>query len=129
MAGVLALPLFGGLAANASANETVGAHAPAAPELSAEMQLWDYLDHSSSWAETVEHLRRYIADGHPDAEVYQAVAESLERHVTDDEPEGVLGLYPSTVLMLSSLQHLRRYGASGDLAAQRKLIEKLMGDA
>jgi hypothetical protein len=126
IAGLVTLPVVGGVIGRALGEPTPAAAAVAVEE-EAELVLWEYLDHCSSWTETVERLREYVADGHPDQEAFTAVADAIERHAArgGDEPEGLLGLYPGVALMLSSLYHLRRYGSHHDHAAQVKLIREL----
>ena len=129
IAGLLALPVLGGVLGRAL-GEPPPAAASAEVEEEAELVLWGYLDHCSSWEQTVERLRDYVADGNADAEAFTAVADALERHIARGElqGEGTLGLYPAVVLMLSSLYHVRRYGSAEDHAAQVKLIRELTED-
>lgn len=127
IAGLLALPLIGGVLGRA-----LGDPGPAAAagdvEVEAELVLWEYLDHCSSWEQTVERLRDYVNDGHADAEAFTAVADVIERRLATGpaEGEGTLGLYPGAVLTMSSLYHLRRYGTAHDHSAQVKLLHELM---
>jgi hypothetical protein len=125
MASVLALPLVGGLVGRPG---VAGADMRPALEVDVEAEavLWEYLDHASSWDETVHSVRAYVSDGEPDAEVFAAVADAIERRASGVTAEGVLGLYPATVLMLASLRHLKLYGSADDYDAQVALISSLM---
>ncbi len=127
IAGLLALPLIGGVLGRALGEPTAAA-AASDVEVEAELVLWEYLDHCSSWEQTVERLRDYVSDGHADAEAFTAVADAIERRLAGGaaEGEGTLGLYPGAVLTMSSLYHLRRYGTGEDHAAQVKLLHELM---
>ncbi len=131
MAAVLAVPFIGGIVGRARADSgAVPNLASPAPPVHAEESLWEYLDHCSSWRETVERLREYVAGGGPDAAVLTRVADAIERRLDDGkpEPEGVLGLYPATALMLASLEHLKLYGTDDEHASQAALIRRLTED-
>ena len=136
VAGVAALPFVGGLTsrvaggASAAPVAPVEAAAPAPPgvEESVDATVLEYLDHCSSWSETVERLRDYVADGHPDGDVFAAVADAIECEVvggTADQGESVLGLYAATALTLARLHQLRRYGSSGEHAHEVEIVQKL----
>ncbi len=124
MAAVLALPFVGGVVGRARAETRP---APAVPAVSAEETVWEHLDHCSSWEETVVKLRAYAEAGHADADVLRRVAATIERGISSagPEPDGVLGLYPATALMLASLEHLGQYGTDGERDAQAALIRRL----
>ena len=96
-------------------------------DVEAEMVFWQYLDHCSSWRESVEQIRDYVADGHADAEVFAHVADVIEsdldtRHV---DPDGTLGFYPAAVLTLTSLDHLRMYGSPENHRRQVEMLSRL----
>lgn len=89
------------------------------------------LDHCSSWAEAAQELRAYVAAGEPDAEIYAAVADAIERELAVADPDAapaVLGFYGGAVLMLASLEHLRRYGEPDDHRAQVEMVRRLAED-
>jgi hypothetical protein len=92
--------------------------------------LWSYLDHASSWEDTVFDLRRYVADGHPDAALMTRIADLIEREVAavDPEPlEGVLGFFPGVVLMLHGLRSVGDYGDAATFDAQSAFVRRLVG--
>jgi hypothetical protein len=91
--------------------------------------VWSYLDHSSSWEDAVEGLRRYVADGNADAEAFSQIADAITAELStelDEEPAGVLGLYPAAVLMLDGLRASRVYGGGADYRRQCALVSRLM---
>jgi len=128
VAGLLSLPVVAGLIGRRSVDDASARTIVVEQDAGLEMELWERLDHASSWRETVEMVREYIAEGGADGEVLSAVADTIERHIGPDEPGGVLGLYPATVLMLASLEHVRRYGSAEQHAAQDALIRRFMRD-
>jgi hypothetical protein len=112
----------------ASAAAAVG-H-PGAADESMAATLWGYMDHASSWREALDDLRRYVADGHTDSEVFAAVGDAIEQRLAvhgDDEREAVLGFYPGAVLMLHGLRSVREYGTPEMFAAQSAFVRDLMG--
>ncbi|HEU0195027.1 MAG TPA: hypothetical protein VFQ71_12555 [Gaiellales bacterium] len=128
--GLLSLPVLGGVLGWAM-GEPAGAGAAelrvADLEVEAETVFWEYLDHCSSWRESVERIRDYVADGHADAEVFAHVAEVIEsdlrtRHA---DPDGTLGFYPAAVLTLTSLCHLRACGSADNHRNQVDMLTRL----
>jgi hypothetical protein len=92
--------------------------------------LWSYLDHASSWEDTVSDLRRYVADGHPDAELMSRIADLIERQLAASDPEpleGVLGFFPGVVLMLHGLRSVGDYGDAATFDAQSAFVRRLVG--
>ena len=104
----VAPPLLGAWAGRADAGELHRPEIESAPATDdVAHNLWGYLDHVSSWEETVERLRQYAADGNSDGEVFADIADVIESAAADDyeqEPAGVLGLYPAVVLVLDALR-------------------------
>ena len=91
--------------------------------------VWGYLDHASSWDETVARLRHYVADGNGDGAVFTEIADAIEVALQADpeeEPAGVLGLYPAVVLMLDALRATRVHGAEIDDQRQRAFVVRLI---
>lgn len=130
---LLSLPVVG-TAAGRAFGEThahpvaAGAHTAAADE-SMAATLWGYLDHASSWDETVSDLRRYVADGHADADMFAAIADEIERELATaggDHLEGTLGFFPGAVLMLHGLRSVRVYGDREMSSAQAAFIGRMM---
>jgi hypothetical protein len=129
---LVSLPVIGAAAGPAQADARAG-RAVAAPavELDESMAatLWGYLDHASTWDEAVADLRRYVADGHADGDMFAAVADAIERELApvDGEPlAGTLGFFPGVVLMLNGLRSVRLYGDQETAAAQAAFIARLM---
>jgi hypothetical protein len=92
--------------------------------------LWSYMDHASTWDEAVADLRRYVADGHADAEMFAEIADAIERELASADREhldAVLGFYPGAVLMLHGLRSLRDYGTTEIFDAQSAFVRRLMG--
>jgi len=128
--GVLSVPVVGGLfrgamrePAQASAAELRVSDVD--PE--AETIFWEYLDHCSSWRESVERIRDYVDDGHADADVFAHVADVIESDLRrrDIDPDGTMGFYPAAVLALTSLCHLRMYGSADNHRAQVDMLSRL----
>jgi hypothetical protein len=127
---LVAVPLFGSWMARALGDEQPTL-SPAAGlgDDDVARTLWGYLDHSSSWADTVECLRRYSDDGNADGEVVAGLAgliESAIQRQPGEEPAGVLGLYPAVVLTLDALRAIRVHGAEADHRRQRELVAQLI---
>jgi hypothetical protein len=127
------LPLVG--PATAWALGGLAATAPAAAadvrggETGMASVLWSYLDHASSWDEAVADLRRYVGDGHADAEMLGGIADLIERELAavDGQPlEGVLGFFPGVVLMLHGLRSLGDYGDAATFDAQSAFVRRLV---
>ena len=133
LGGLLSLPVVGtaagrALGATHARPVAAGAHTAAADE-SMAATLWGYLDHASSWDEAVLDLRRYVADGHADAEMFAAIADAIERELATnggDELEGTLGFFPGAVLMLHGLRSVRLYGDREMSCAQAAFIDRMM---
>ena len=92
--------------------------------------LWGYLDHASSWDETVADLRRYADDGHADAEIVGRIADLIEREleaVDHERLEAVLGFFPGVVLMLHGLRSVGDYGDAATFDAQAAVVRRLVG--
>ena len=49
--------------------------------------VWGYLDHASSWEETVARLRHYVADGNGDGAVFTEIADAIEAALQADPEE------------------------------------------
>lgn len=96
-------------------------------DIEAETVFWEYLDHCSSWRESVERIRDYVADGHADAEVFVHVADVIESDLRAHhaDPDGTLGFYPAAVLTLSSLCHLRACGSAANHRDQVEMLARL----
>jgi len=131
---LLSLPVVGSAAGWALGEAPAARAAAAAPEpLSSESMaatLWGYMDHASTWDEAVADLRRYVADGHADAEMFGDIADAIERELAGGDGEhldGVLGFYPGAVLMLHGLRSLRDYGTTEIFDAQSAFVRRLMG--
>lgn len=131
---LVSLPIIGTAAGRAFGDTPAARAAAAAPEaLSSESMaatLWSYMDHASTWDEAVVDLRRYVADGHADADMFADIADAIERElaVADGEHlDGVLGFYPGAVLMLHGLRSLRDYGTTEIFDAQSAFVRRLMG--
>jgi hypothetical protein len=131
---LVSLPIIGTAAGRAFGDTPATRAAAAAPEaLSSESMaatLWGYMDHASTWDEAVVDLRRYVADGHADADMFADIADAIERElaVADGEHlDGVLGFYPGAVLMLHGLRSLRDYGTTEIFDAQSAFVRRLMG--
>jgi hypothetical protein len=92
--------------------------------------LWSYMDHASTWDEATADLRRYVADGHTDADLFGHIADLLERDAVRADAgtlEGVLGFFPGVVLMLHGLHSVRDYGDPETYRAQAGFIDRLVG--
>jgi hypothetical protein len=88
------------------------------------------MDHASTWDEATADLRRYVADGHTDADMFGHIAELLEREAARADAgtlEGVLGFFPGVVLMLHGLHSVRDYGDPETHRAQAAFIDRLVG--
>jgi hypothetical protein len=127
---LVAVPLFGSWMARALGDEQAKPSVSVAlDEEDVARNLWGYLDHTSSWEDTVECLRRYSAEGNADGEVVAGIARLIEtaiEHEPGDEPAGVLGLYPAVVLTLDALRAIRVHGAEVDHRRQRELVTQLI---
>jgi hypothetical protein len=91
--------------------------------------LWSYMDHASSWDEAIADLRRYVADGHADSEIFAAIADTIEREMTAagaEHLEGVLGFFPGVVLMLHGLRSIGDYGDAALFDAQSVFVRRLV---
>ena len=137
MAGVATLPFLGALSGRVSGPAVAARAATAEPapaavrgvEESGDAIVLEYLDHCSSWSEAVERLRDYVADGHPDGDVFTAVANVIESVVDERRAvhgESVLGLYAATALTLARLHQLRLYGLREDHALEVQLVRALV---
>ena len=92
--------------------------------------LWSYMDHASSWDEAVADLRRYVADGHTDSEMFAGIADLIEREMAaagTEHLEGVLGFFPGVVLMLHGLRSIGDYGDAAIFHAQSAFVRRLVG--
>ena len=128
---LVAVPLFGSWVARALGDETHRQPpAPGFEEADVAHDLWGYLDHTSSWEETVECLRRYVADGNARRRCGRRNRRTLIESTIDgqpgDEAAGVLGLYPAVVLTLDALRALRVHGAEADHRRQCDLVAHLI---
>jgi hypothetical protein len=130
LASAVSLPLVGGIFAWAAKEPTTAdADTVLASQLDVEAEtiFWEYLDHCSSWRESVTRIREYVADGHADGEVFSHVADVIERDLTDhgEDADGTLGFYPAAVLTLTSIHHLRLFGARDARAQQVTMMHRL----
>ena len=92
--------------------------------------LWSYMDHASSWDEALDDLRRYVADGHADSEIFAGIADLIEREMAAagaEHLDGVLGFFPSVVLMLHGLRSIGDYGDAAIFDAQSAFVRRLVG--
>lgn len=92
--------------------------------------LWSYMDHASSWDEALADLRRYVADGHADSEIFAGIADLIEREMAAagaEHLDGVLGFFPSVVLMLHGLRSIGDYGDAAIFDAQSAFVRRLVG--
>jgi len=92
--------------------------------------LWSYMDHASSWGEAIADLRRYVADGHADSEIFAGIADTIEREMAAaraEHLEGVLGFFPGVVLMLHGLRSVGDYGDAATFDAQAAFVRRLVG--
>ena len=128
------LPLVG--PATAWAIGDLAAAAPAADAAVSDADaglatvLWSYMDHASSWDEAVADLRRYVADGHTDSEMFAGIADLIEREMAaagTEHLEGVLGFFPGVVLMLHGLRSIGDYGDAAIFDAQSAFVRRLVG--
>ena len=129
---LVALPVVGASAGRALGAVPMGrAAAAAAGAEPMAATLWGYLDHASSWDEALSDLRRYVADGNTDAEMFAAVADAIEHELRAGgaELEGTLGYFPGAVLMLHGLRSVRVYGdrslSEGQAAFLDRVIERV----
>jgi hypothetical protein len=130
----VSIPIVGTAAGRAfgdapAAAAAAGGHEAALASESMAATLWRYMDHASTWDEAVADLRRYVADGHADAEMFAAIADAIERELATADGEqldGVLGFYPGAVLMLHGLRSLSDYGTTEILDAQSAFVRRLM---
>jgi len=130
----VSIPIVGTAAGRAfgdapAAAAAAGGHEAALASESMAATLWRYMDHASTWDEAVADLRRYVADGHADAEMFAAIADAIERELATadgDQLDGVLGFYPGAVLMLHGLRSLSDYGTTEILDAQSAFVRRLM---
>ena len=91
--------------------------------------LWSYMDHASSWDEAIDDLRRYVADGHADSEIFAGIADTIERETAAagaEHLEGVLGFFPGVVLMLHGLRSIGDYGDAAIFDAQSVFVRRLV---
>jgi len=131
---LVSIPIVGTAAGRAfgdapAAAAAAGGHEAALASESMAATLWRYMDHASTWDEAVGDLRRYVADGHADAEMFAAIADAIERELATADGEqldGVLGFYPGAVLMLHGLRSLSDYGTTEILDAQSAFVRRLM---
>jgi len=131
---LVSIPIVGTAAGRAfgdapAAAAAAGGHEAALASESMAATLWRYMDHASTWDEAVADLRRYVADGHADAEMFAAIADAIERELATadgDQLDGVLGFYPGAVLMLHGLRSLSDYGTTEILDAQSAFVRRLM---
>ena len=131
---LVSIPIVGTAAGRAfgdapAAAAAAGGHEAALASESMAATLWRYMDHASTWDEAVADLRRYVADGHADAEMFAAIADAIERELATadgDQLDGVLGFYPGAVLMLHGLRSLSDYGTTEILDAQSAFARRLM---
>jgi len=131
---LVSIPIVGTAAGRAfgdapAAAAAAGGHEAALASESMAATLWRYMDHASTWDEAVADLRRYVADGHADAEMFAAIADAIERELATADGEqldGVLGFYPGAVLMLHGLRSLSDYGTTEILDAQSAFVRRLM---
>ena len=117
---------MGDLAATAPA----AAAAVTEPEAGMAATLWSYMDHASSWDEAVADLRRYVADGHADSELFAGIADTIERELDAVDAkllEGVLGFFPGVVLMLHGLRSIGDYGDGATFDGQCEFVRRLVG--
>jgi hypothetical protein len=128
------LPLVG--PATAWAIGDLAAAAPAADAAVSDAEagmatvLWSYMDHASSWDEAIADLRRYVADGHADSEMFAGIADVIERETAaagTEHVEGVLGFFPGVVLMLHGLRSIGDYGDAALFDAQSAFVRRLVG--
>lgn len=131
---VVSLPIIGTAAGRALGDTPAARAAAAAPEaLSSESMaatLWGYMDHASTWDEAVVDLRRYVADGNADGDIFADIADAIEHELAQADGEhldGVLGFYPGAVLMLHGLRSVRDYGTTEIFDAQSAFVRRLMG--
>jgi len=131
---LVSIPIVGTAAGRAFGDAPVAAAAAGGREAlrsseSMAATLWAYMDHASTWDEAVADLRRYVADGHADAEMFAGIADAIERELATADGqhlEGVLGFYPGAVLMLHGLRSLRDYGTTEIFDAQSAFVRRLM---
>ncbi|HEY3767009.1 MAG TPA: hypothetical protein VGL44_17725 [Gaiellales bacterium] len=133
LGGALALPLIGTAGGRALADAPVRAAAvrsvAVARDESMAATLWGYLDHASSWDEAVADLRRYVADGNADADMFATIADDVERTLRAGEGtalEGVLGFFPGAVLMLHGLRSVHVHGDRQICDAQAAFLRRTM---
>lgn len=131
---LVSLPIIGTAAGRAFGDTPAARAAAAAPEaLSSESMaatLWGYMDHASTWDEAVVDLRRYVADGNADADIFADIADAIEHELAKGDGEhldGVLGFYPGAVLMLHGLRSVRDYGTTEIFDAESAFVRRLMG--
>ena len=132
---LVSIPIVGTAAGRAfgdapAAPAVTGGHEAALSSESMAATLWGYMDHASTWDEAVVDLRRYVADGHADGDMFAQVADVIERElaIADGEHlDAVLGFYPGAVLMLHGLRSLRDHGTAEIFDAQAAFVRRLMG--
>jgi len=132
---LVSVPIIGTAAGRAfgdaaEAAAVAGGHEAALSSESMAATLWGYMDHASTWDEAVADLRRYVADGHADAEMFAGIADAVEQELATADGEhldGVLGFYPGAVLMLHGLRSLRDHGTTEIFDAQSAFVRRLMG--
>jgi hypothetical protein len=125
---LVTLPVIGATAGRALGAAPVGKAAAAAREESMAAALWGYMDHASTWDEALADLRRYVADGNTDAEMFAAVADAIEHELASGgaELDGTLGYFPGAVLMLHGLRSVRVYGDRSLSDAQAAFLDRVM---
>jgi hypothetical protein len=124
LAALVGVPLVGRrLAAAHQAEADTVAESGSDTQADVAAAVWATLDHASSWHEASRELRSYAAEGGAGADAFGQIAELIER--VSDEPAGVLGLYPATVLTLASLRAVRLYGTAEEHRRQVEIVQRL----
>lgn len=84
--------------------------------------LWQYTDHASDYGDLIAGLRQYASQEHPDAEVFDQLADYLDEHLTKREKTvpGSDALLPALVLILHALQ------SASNADEHKKIIKKLV---
>jgi hypothetical protein len=126
---LVTLPVIGATAGRAfGAAPVARAAVVAASDEPMAAALWGYMDHASTWDEALADLRRYVADGNTDAEMFAAVADAIEHELASGggELDGTLGYFPGAVLMLHGLRSVRVYGDRSLSDAQAAFLDRVM---
>jgi len=102
----------------------------AAVDADMEAMLWGRIDHVSTWDGAVAGLRDYAAEGGPDGDMLERLADVIDDELSRTDRSKLVGanaFFPAAVLMLHGVASIReyadRYEADDQVAFVRRLME------